>query len=56
MRWERYREGCGRGVEEVSFDVICRCGEYAWAREANEDGRAHPYEEPAYEVYKMEDF
>lgn len=27
-----------------------------WFRLTGGDGRVHPYEEPAYEVYKLEDF
>ena len=31
------------------FDYVCEC-------DSDEYPSAHPYEEPAYKVYKMEDF
>ena len=46
----RYRcEGCG-GIEEVYHITQERINQSRLT-----DHRAHPYEEPAYEVYKMED-
>lgn len=60
MCWEGCGEGGCGGVEEVSLqDIRCDCI-YEGVWEVNGTKflffRAHPYEEPAYEVYKLEDF
>ncbi|KAF2444423.1 hypothetical protein P171DRAFT_360942, partial [Karstenula rhodostoma CBS 690.94] len=43
-------------LEEVRVESICLDRDRHWRSQPKADyGRAHPYEEPAYEVYKMQD-
>ncbi|KAF2201329.1 structural toxin protein RtxA [Delitschia confertaspora ATCC 74209] len=42
-------------VEEVKVEVMC-VGRDVAGKAVEALKKAHPYEEPAYEVYKMEDF
>ncbi|KFY08084.1 hypothetical protein V492_06550 [Pseudogymnoascus sp. VKM F-4246] len=42
-------------VEEVRVETLC-AGEEVARRAVGALKSAHPYEEPAYEVYKLEDF
>ena len=41
-------------VEEMRIEMIC-VGEDVMKKAVGELKKAHPYEEPAYDVYKMED-
>ncbi|KAG8694588.1 hypothetical protein FRC09_009753 [Ceratobasidium sp. 395] len=43
-------------VEEEKAEVVVNGGAEAVKRAIAELRKAHPYEEPAYEVYRMEDF
>lgn len=42
-------------VEEVRFETLC-VGEEIVRSAVEALKKVHPYEEPAYEVYKMEDY
>ncbi|KAH8845813.1 hypothetical protein MCOR02_007368 [Pyricularia oryzae] len=42
-------------IEEARVEVLC-VGESVARKAVEELKKAHPFEEPAYEVYKMEDF
>jgi hypothetical protein len=48
MSGQRHRHQSCAGVDEVFHHV-------EQSEATTDKGRAHPYEEPAYEVYKMED-